>query len=169
VFCIGERKAGRKETKEGVYEGEMRADRAREVSMSDPVGKLGACFLFFHICGYCICLDEIVKFIARGSYGSVHEALLKNNNRKMALKMFEQLDTPSTDRDVSIGLRKDLLSDYTIIYEDVMEYKGFMYVSMALMTKSLDKIIFNQSERLKDEVFFFFFFFFLFYDGFFFV
>jgi hypothetical protein len=63
------------------------------------------------------------------------------NEIKVLLQQKENDDEKSTDRDISIGFKKELNTEYTMMYSDRFTYKQYKCISMPLMSGSLQTFL----------------------------
>jgi serine/threonine protein kinase len=83
-------------------------------------------------------LDIIGNWIGNGSFGNVYDGIEKETEKKVAIKVFLPTnDSKSIERDINSGLDERLGSEYTIIYEEVSNYKEYIFAVMPLMKYSL--------------------------------
>jgi hypothetical protein len=100
-----------------------------------------------HVCiffiKFILILDVIKRFITRGYRAEIYEALLKEKNKVIGIKMYisSEDDKEYIDRDISVGFNEKIKSEYTLEYQDKFCTGEFQCVTMELCETSLDKIV----------------------------
>jgi serine/threonine protein kinase len=100
-------------------------------------------------------LDIIGNWIGNGSFGNVYEGVEKESQKKVAIKVFlPNNDSKSIERDIYIGTDERLRSEYTIIYEEIINLEPNLFAIMPLMINSLNEFTTSPEPKklLSDEV-----------------